>query len=205
MRKSFIQIGLVASLLAGTAVIEAIVPLLADSEQTPEYGYITNSRDYGTLKGWQKCVAKGDGDTDLAQREHCTQHLAKLYEGPPIDVEVTGFMPGSACTQRHHGRLTRAVQAVVTNRSSNAHFFSLEVDAENDAADTVGGSGRIDIQLAPGASKEICFTAFAFENTDKLQGFLPLEHLSEFEVRHASGIEEAPEKQGKLFARLFQH
>ncbi|WP_420428806.1 hypothetical protein [Kordiimonas sp.] len=203
MMKSIIQISLVVSLLVGTAAIEAVLPFFADGQQNPEYGYITNSRDYGTMRGWQKCLQRGSDEAEGVRRERCTQHLAKLYEGPPIDIEVTGFMPGHACAHSPHSRLTRAVQAVVTNRSGNDYFFSLEVDAENDITDTHGGSGKIDIQLAPNASKQVCFTAFAFENTEKLQAFLPAEHLSEFEVRHASGIEHNADNKDALLARLF--
>ncbi|WP_262691908.1 hypothetical protein [Kordiimonas aestuarii] len=192
MIKSLIHISLIASAVVATATIEAVLPLVIDGRDVPQYGYITNSREYGTLEGWQQCVTKTQvappADTPYSAYESCMAYTARIIENPAVSVAVSGFAAGNTCGKKDVARWSRAVEATVTNTSGDTHFFAVELQAENPGAHSAARQQRVNVELPPRTSKEVCFIAFAFETAAELEAFQRIEAQSSVRLVRGTGV-----------------
>lgn len=196
MFKTFAQLLLLSVAVVGAAFAEAFLPVVIDGHEHPPHGYIVSTKNYGTSGGWHKCMAgeltKLTATANTDQYASCVAHVSKFHEVPRIRVSVLGFTEGRKCGATEAGELTRAAIVTLTNESRNTHFIAAQINAYNSIGVPSGASGRLRVDLPPGATQTVCFPAFRFNTREDLRAFERHEAKQRFRVEYGNGFNATP-------------
>jgi hypothetical protein len=192
MLKTLLQLLLLSTALVATAFIEAVVPVWL-AERTSTATHIMPSSEYGTMRGYRKCMAEswldGSKTSSNAMEKACISKIAAYQNDALVirnlEVDATGACgPQLYTARRFKGTIVNASDNILLTAASWGGSYQTH-------RKTFSGGGGEKLWLAPGENKNLCLFIIDFEKAAHAKAFDAAPLRLNVNIRVQRGLEQS--------------